>query len=363
MAEPEEWHPGSFTKNFSWGPSDRGLRELHNIIRVGFDNKLEDVPRPLFRARVAEQGRPDYIPLNFFLYNRIKTGTDFVVVDELVFQALNFRHSLQFDKLALFAFNLSMVGTWKRAAPYQKRPALWAFHYIADRVAPELGWDTRRVSANDIERFVSTDARYRAATARKLATNLAYLYNQGRLAEYRSKQAERWWVSALFLTLDRVCEEMVARGNVPQEERYEQYAIREGFHLISGPRSVEKDLAFVNFTQLYAACGGRSRFSEEATLERQRILLPQLQHFANNPEPIGVFHPSNPKARGAVPRACAMLAHYLAGFEWIPLEELEDFDVETYVRNRTRAALEYLRNNDISPTMSVEELLQLTRGQ
>jgi hypothetical protein len=363
VAEPEEWHPGSFTKNFSWGPSDRGLRELHNVVRVGFDGKLEDVPRTVFRNRIAQVDRPDYIPLNFFLYNKIKSGVDFVIVDELVFQAINFRHSANFDKLALFAFNLSMVGTWKRAAFYQRRPALWAFHYVADRLGPQLAWDAKRVSADDIERFVASDSRYQAQTARKLSTNLAYLYGQGRLAEYRTKVVERWWLSALFLILDRFCEEMVTRGLVPQEDRYEEYAIKAGFHEISGPRSIEKDLAFVHFIKLYAACGGRSRFSEEATLERQRILVPQIQQFANDPEPVGVFHPSNPKARGAIPRACAMLAQYVAGFEWIPLDELEDFDVETFVRNRTRAALDYLKDNEISPTMSVEQLLQLTRGE
>lgn len=66
VADNEEWHPGSFTKNFSWGPEDRGLRELYNVIRVGFANKLEDVSRTEFRARVADIGKLDYIPLNFF---------------------------------------------------------------------------------------------------------------------------------------------------------------------------------------------------------------------------------------------------------------------------------------------------------
>jgi hypothetical protein len=363
MAGLEEWYPGSFTKNFSWGPSDRGLRELHEIIRVGFDNRLDDVPRSLFRSRVERLDRPDYIPLNFFLYNKIKSGIDFVAVDELVFQAINFRHSSHFDKLALFAFNLTMVGFWKRAASYQRRPALWAFHYVADRVGPELDWNARNITADDIENFISSDDRYKGQTSRKLATNLAYLYKQGRLAEYRSKKAERWWLGALFLVLDRVSEELLAEGKVPQEDRYEEYAIKFGFHLLSGPRSIEKDLAAVHFTKLYAACGGKSRFSEEATLERQKILIPAIQHFANNPEPVGVFHPSNPRARGAVPRACAMLAQYVAGFEWIDMDELEDFDVETYVRHRTREALDRLSKNGIAPTMSAEELLQLTRAK
>src|SRR3546814_16396779 len=111
--------------------------------------------------------------------------------------------SAAFDKLALFAFNLSRVGRWKKAAPYQDRPALWAFHYLSERVARDFGWNTRQISADDIERFVSSDERYKARTSRKLSTNLNYLYKQGRISDYKSSRAERWWLSALFLALDR----------------------------------------------------------------------------------------------------------------------------------------------------------------
>lgn len=279
MASSEEWHPGSFTKNFSWGQGDQGLKELHTVIRRGFGEELRDVPRALFRERVAGLGRPDFIPLNFFLFNRIKAGVDFVVVDELVFQALNFRHSATFDKLALFAFNLSRVGIWKRAAAYQRRPALWAFHYIADRVSGSLGWDARRVSANDIENFVAADTRYIGKTSRKLATNLAYLYRIGRLGDYRSTKPERWWLSAMFLALDRVTEELVIDGIIPQDERLPEYLIKSGFPYISGPRSLQKDLAAHHFTELFRACGGRSRFSEDAVRERQKILVSDIERF------------------------------------------------------------------------------------
>lgn len=359
----DEWHPGSFTKNFSWGPEDKGLRELHSLIRLGFEHKLEDVPRKLFRERVKSSGRPDYIPLNFFLYNTIKHGTDIVAVDELVYQAINFKHSSNFDRLALFAFNLSVVGRWKGSAPFQSRPALWAKHYLAERVGPEFDWSSRYVSADDIEKFVINDQRYHAKTARKLATNLNYLYKQGRLSDYKSRKADRWWLSALFLTIDRACNDVLSSGKIPKEENFEEYAIRYGFHQISGPRSIERDLAAKHFVKLYAACGGASRFSDAAVLERQRILLPDVQNFANNPEPVGVFHPSNPYARGAIPRACAMLAYYLAGFEWIDIDEIDDFDVEAFVKARTKEAIGELKARSIRPNMSVEELLKLTRDE
>lgn len=358
-----DWYPGSFTKNFSWGPTAKGLRELYDLIRHGFGGESLDVPRSLFRERVKDIQRPDYIPLNFFLFNKVKGGTDFVVADELVFQAVHFRHSSSFDKLALFAFNLSIVGTWKRASVQQREPALWARHYLLERVSGDFDWNTDKVNANDIEHFVLTDERYKAQTARKLATNLAYLYKQGRLRDYNTKKAERWWLSALFLTLDRACETMVSIGRVPQEDNFEEYVIRYNFHGLSGPRSVERDLASHHFIKLYTACGGVSRFSEAATLERQKILLPDIMDFANNPEPVGVFHPSNPKARGTIPRACAMLAKYIAGFESVDIDELEDFDVETFVRNRTVDALTDLKIAGIRPSMSVDDLLNLTRGE
>lgn len=359
----EEWRPGSFTKNFSWGSSERGLKQLHEIIRLGFDNTLIDTPRSIFLDRIAQSGRPGYIPLNFFLLNSIKHGINFVVVDELVFQAINFRHSSSFDKLALHAFNLSIVGQWKGAKPFQARPALWAKHYVQDRVSLDFDWNTKNVTANDIESFVLNDSRYHAKTARKLATNLSYLYKLGRLSEFRSKKAERWWLSALFLTLDRASGDLLTRGEIPSASRYAEYAIRYGFHSLTGPRSMEKDLATHHFVQLYDACGGATRFSEEATLERQRIKLPQLNHFANNPEPVGVFHSSNPSARNAIPRACAMLAQYLAGFDIIDIDDLDNFDVDRFVKDKVQSTLSDLKNRGIKPTMSAEDLLKLTRGE
>ena len=356
----EEWYPGSFTKNFSWGPAGRGLRELYDVIRVGFANKLADVPRQEFRNRVQAFGRPDYIPLNFFLYNRVKSGASFVVVDELVFQALSFRHSAAFDKLALFAFNLSEVGIWRGAAHWQNKPALWAKHYVMDRLGPQLNWDTRSVSADDIDRFVSTDLRYRAATSRKLATNLNYLYHQGRLSEYKSGKPERWWLSALFLALDRFTNGLIATAEVPVEARFSEYVIRSGFHLLSGPRSMQKDLAAHHFVRLYQACGATSRFSEEAIRERQKILVPDIQRFANDSDPVGVVHPSDFTARNALPRACAILANY-AGFDTFEGDELDNFDLQTYVREHTRQALDRLKAQGIRPSMTAEEVLTLTR--
>jgi len=58
-----------------------------------------------------------------------------------------------------------------------------------------------------------------------------------------------------------------------------------------------------------------------------------------------------------------MLAQYLAGFEWIDLDDLEDFDVEDFVKRRTKEAVESLKQDGIKPNISADELLNMTRGE
>ncbi len=363
MPALDEWRPGSFTKNFSWGLPGEGLQQLHETIRLGFGNEMKDVPRALFRDRVSQIGRPDYIPINFFLFNKIVHGVDHIVADELVFQALSFEHSLDFDKLGLFAFNFSYVGTWKGAEEYQSRPALWAHHYVIDRVANEFGWDTKKINADDIEKFVGTDERYKAKTARKLATNLNYLFQIGGLSYFDQTKIERWWVNAFFLALDRLIEDRILHGQTSASHQWASQLDRANFHFVSGRRSVEKDLATKHLLRLYDACGARTRFSEDDVRERQKLLLPDIQWFTNQENPIAALHTTNPRIVKTIPRACAMLARYVAGFITFDLDELEDLDLEKFIRDQTREALHKLRDEGISPTMSAEDLLKLTRGR
>jgi len=357
----EEWHPGSFTKNFSWGPD---LKVLHEMIRVGFADDFADVPRSKFRQRVRNNERPDYVALNFFLYNETRGGVDYVVLDELVFQALSFPHGPHFDRLALFAFNFSNVGRWKGASSFQRRPALWAHHYVADRVGPTFGWDTSRISADDIESFVSNDERYVGKTTRKLSTNLNYLYKVGRLDGYRSPKPERWWLSSLFLALDRsVKPDQIGAGKLADAALMGEL-MRSGFGAIGGKRSVAKDIAAGYFTSLYGVCGGLGRFVEEAVQDRERLLIPSL--IPNEPPAggkIGVFHPTNPTARNAIPNICKVLAKYAAGFELFDAENLDDFNIESYIKSQTESALRSLKQLGVKPAISSDDLTRLTRGE
>jgi len=358
----EEWRPGSFTKNFSWGYG-QGLRELYEIIRTGFDGRLVDVPRTVFRSRVKRSGRPDFIPINFFLLNGPIGGRDHLLVDELVFQALEFEHSKHFDRLALFAFVYSMVGSWKGAKPYQQRPALWAHHYVADQVARSLNWNTSRISADDIEKFVTADPRYRAKTSRKLSTNLNFLFEVGGLTDLASKQIGRWWVDAMYLALDRITETRRIAGKAIKDGRYDSYLTASGFHAVSGPRSVEKDLAQRHIIGLFLACGGRDRFNNESVIELTKTTLPEIESWlANDPTPVAAVHLSNPRIIKTIPRPCAMLAKSL-GFETFDIDDLAELDVEQLVRSKLEDALIRLRQQGISPTISAEELMKLMRDE
>jgi hypothetical protein len=221
----------------------------------------------------------------------------------------------------------------------------------------------RRVSARDIERFVGGDPRYKAQSALKLSTNLNYLYQAGRLRDFTSTRVERWWVDALFLALDRIIEDRKLDGSSIAEVQYAQALDRSGFHGVSGKKSVEKDLATRHLTRLYIECGGRERFSEESVRERTQVRVGDMANFlANDPRPRGAVHPSNPRILKSIPRACAMLAVY-AGFEDVDPEEMEAFDAEAFIRRHTERALSKLRDDQVRPTMTAEELMKITRGQ
>ncbi|MHA3841002.1 hypothetical protein ACX0GZ_07270 [Sphingomonas aestuarii] len=355
-----QWRPGSFTKNFSWGRSHEGLRNLHEAIRVGFDGRIEPVSRTEFRRRISSLGRPDFIPLNFFLLNDIVDGESVVLIDELAYSALTRDHDKDFDALALLAFNTSYVGSWKGAEAWQKYPATWAFFYITERVATELKWDTASVNADDIERFIKSSPRYTGETSRKLATNLSYMFKVGGLSRLSDGKVTRLWADATFLVLDRVSAERHALNAELSVDDLIDGLNRSRFDRLSGIASLDRTLAIEPLCKLYAACGGINRWSVEYVHQRQQILIPHINQYLGSNEPWVMVDPLDATLSKAVPQACAMLARYVAGFE--ELGPPSDFDVESYVRNRTQDALAHLKALNINPKMSAEDLMKITRG-
>jgi len=359
----QEWRPGSFTKNFSWGSKSEGLKVLHETIRIGFEGRVENTTRQEFRERIARTGRPDFIPINFFLLNKIINNQDFIIADELVFNAINFEHNKQFDRLAIFAFLHSYVGQWKSAKNYQSRPALWAKFYIIEQVADLYNWDTKFISADDIENYLKNDSRYKAKTTRKLSTNLNYILELSDFKNFEEKKVTRLWTDCLFLALDRILDEREHTHKKINNEKYLDYLTASYFNSISGKRSLEKDLAIKHIITLYQKCGGRERFSEETIRGLHNLTIPDVEFaIPNNLSPIIAIHPSNHKIMKSLPKVCAILAKY-AGFITINIDEYENFDVSDFVSSRILEALINIKEQGLETNITAHELMQILRDQ
>lgn len=359
----ELWKPGSFTKNFSWREDAVGLVGLYDNIRLGFAGELRNVSRQTYRQRVRDAGRPDYIPINFFLFNRPgrREGQDEILVDELVFQALTSEHTPLFDNLAIFAFNFSYVGAWTGQREGQRRPALWALNYVRDRVAGAFEWDTSRVNADDIERYMLGDSRYQAQGARKLSTNLNYLYRKGGLGRLTEERINRAYVDAVFLALDRLTEDRRLSGWRTAPNEMGRLLAESEFAGITGGQTLEKRTALSHLLRLYNICGGIERFDEgrvrariEALREDPSVGVP------NDDRPRGAVHASNPRILKSIPWLCSPLAA-AAGFHILSPEDMAEFDERAFIRDHTRAALTSLRRDEVVPTLTARELRRLTR--
>jgi hypothetical protein len=237
-------------------------------------------------------------------------------------------------------------------------------HYVTERVAKEFAWDGRQISADDIEKFIAGDKRWKAATTRKLSTNLNHLYKIGKLNSLGSSKVERWWVDALFLALDRILADQRLENIKNNESAYPSLLKDSNFFEVTGRISIEKELAAKHLVRLYTACGGPERFSEEAVRARNEVQLKDMRNWTlpNDNEPREAVHPSNPRIMKSIPAICAMLAIY-AGFEVITSLQAADFDPDRFIRERTRAALKDLQDRGIKPSMSAEEILRMTRGK
>lgn len=358
----EFWRPGSFTKNFAWGHGE-GLKRLHENIKIGFGDELRPVLRDEYRARVALAGRPDFIPINFFLFNYVENGRSYIAVDELVFQALTADHGTRFDKLAIFAFNFSYAGRWKGGSLDQRYPALWARNYVLDRIAGKFEWDVSKVSALDIRQFLDSSPQYVAETSGKVATNLNFLYKISSLSEFRSRRIERWWVDAVFLAIDRLVADRQIDDKTTSAATLPGLLLHSKFLELTGPTSPEKTFALAHLLSLYNICGGINRFTPEAVQSRTAVLLPNYSwQTPNDNRPQGALHPTNPRILKLIPRECSALATS-AGFQIVYADDFEDFDPEDFVKKRAREAVDSLKRDGLTPTMSADDLHKLTRGE
>ncbi len=198
------WRPGSFTKNFGWGKPEKGFARLHSALNTGFDSELKPVTREQFWNRLDNEGYIPHIPANFFVFNGILGGVNYIFPDELVFKALSQPHDTSFDKLVFFTLLLSEVGTWKGARNGQSQPSEWARFFALQQLDRADYWRPKNYTADKIEEYLRSESRFEGgAGTRKLATNLSYFFSQAGIEHFFDSDDPSWLTDCIFLALDR----------------------------------------------------------------------------------------------------------------------------------------------------------------
>ena len=253
--------PGSFSKNFAWHGT--GLRKLHTTIRSGFHDVLAPIGRRTFRSDAGVDGAIVLIPINFFLHNR----DGHISIDELVFQAIERDHSPRFDRLALFALNLSRVGggrdpsSGREIAP---RPAMWANEFVRERLWSQGMWLTSALRDASLDQFLTDRMVAQDDVRVKCRNNYRHMfklcgYLSSRLSMINSG-AEQWIGSALFLAWDRHILDGGAQdksnllGLIQSDELYKLLGVSRDYALAQADALAD----------LYETVGRLNRFMEGA---------------------------------------------------------------------------------------------------
>ena len=246
--------PGSFSKNFAWHGT--GLRKLHTAIKAGFSGTLSPVSRTTWRQNsgIPEPGL-DLIPVNFFLHN--KSGE--ISVDELVFRAINRKHSLNFDRLALFAFHLNQAGSGTGVI---SRPAMWANEFVRENLWQDGAWLSSALTDEVLDKSISTNMQAKPAVRIKGRNNYRHLFE---LCGYWPTSlpiintgASDWIASALFLAWDR----HILDGNGHDKRALLELVESDELHKLLGTSEKVVREEARSLVELYIAAGMVSRLQD-----------------------------------------------------------------------------------------------------
>lgn len=253
-----KYSPGSFSKNFAWHGT--GLRKLHAAIRKGFHNRLSPVDRLSWRRDSGiNDPNLELIPVNFFLHNQ--SGK--MSIEELVAYAVSKPHSLDFDRLALFAFHLNRAGSGPRVI---ERPAMWANEFVRERLWLNDAWQaaalTERIMDDHIQDRVNAAAEVRV----KCRTNYRHLFE---LCEYLpapldavNSGVDQWIGPALFLAWDR----SILDGGNPAKSDLLELVRRDELHKLMGTSAEYVHRQADRLVDTYLSAGALSRFSLPTTM-------------------------------------------------------------------------------------------------
>lgn len=252
--------PGSFSKNFAW--HGEGLRKLHTTIRNGFHNTLLPIDRQSFRANSGVESGIVLIPINFFLHN----SGGCLSVDELVFQAIKRDHTLQFDRLSLFALNLNRVGGGDTRGEQDivSRPAMWANEFVREILWSSGAWQTRALRDDRVDLFLAERLNAQKEVRVKCRSNYRHLFE---LCKYWPNAlsmintgSDQWIASALFLAWDRHIldggekDEASLLSLIDTDELYKLLGVTRDYTLAQAMRLLD----------LYGTIGHVDRFGQHA---------------------------------------------------------------------------------------------------
>lgn len=258
MALRTKYAPGSFTKNFAWAGT--GFKRLHTAIRAGYSNSLAPVQRDKWREDSAiNDASLELIPINFFLHN--KNGG--MSIDELVFQAVKRPHTIDFDRLALFAFHLNRIG--KPPGRGVERPALWANQFAKEELWSRGNWQSAPLSQQNIDDFIAETMDASDDVRIKCRNNYRYFFE---LAGYLPSStltintgSESWAAAALYLTWDRY---LLDGGRKTEERLLERLTVEE-LHKLIGVSEASLQATAKAAAPKYLAAGDLKRFALQAT--------------------------------------------------------------------------------------------------
>ena len=340
-----KYAPGSSSKNFAWHGT--GLRKLYRAIGAGFQKTLKPIDRQAFRAECGKLDAIDLIPINFFLHN--KGGS--ISVDELVFQAIERPHSLRFDRLALFAFNLNRAGGGRDSRSGRKivpRPAMWANEFVRELLWEDGAWKSAALEDSILDAFISDRMNALPHVQRKCRNNYRHMYE---LCNYLpsklpiiNSSAEQWLSSALFLAWDR----HVLDGGTSAKGALIELVERDQLYRLVGVSGEFVRLQADHLAELCLDVGGLDRFlqgviTRKPTKARPEDDSPHIGEPANAVLEVKIYDEEST--------------------EWIDQEEsdriVERTTIQRYEQRRDRKKAAALKKHYANACMFCDERIQV----
>ena len=225
-------------------------------------------------------------------------------IDELVFQAIERDHSTRFDRLALFALNLSRVGGGHDPSSGRKivaRPAMWANEFVRERLWSQGMWLTSALQDVSLDHFIMDRMAAKDGVRLKCRTNYRHMFELCRYLPSRlsmiNSVADQWISSALFLAWDRHILDGGAQDKCSLLELIES---DELYKLLG----VSKDYALAQaepLADLYETVGSLNRFREAAKPPPPEAPAPQSP-AVDLPEETGLEWLEQEESDGVVER-------------------------------------------------------------